>query len=99
MSRLMARIEKMIICVSNPTQYELRNAGAARSSTARGIRTGRAGARAVLGPAIETGRLDGEHDHHRGKEREVRQLGNQRLAEVVDEADDDAAGKRPFEAP
>src|SRR6476646_3740563 len=98
MSRLMARMAKITICVSRPIQYGLRNAGAAASRTAAGTSVRTPMTPAVLGAAIETGGLDREHEHHRRKQREVRQFRNERLAEIVDEPDDDAADERALEA-
>src|SRR6185503_8447333 len=99
MSRLIARIAKIIIWVTRPTQYDVKNTGPATSSTnAARMRTTLTSSAALLRTAIQSRRLDREHDRHRREQREVRQLGDQRLAEVVDQADDDAADERAFEA-
>src|SRR6266850_2804171 len=93
MSRLIARIAKIVICVSRPTQYELRNGGTAMRRTTRTTY-----ATVCLPSAIQSRRLDGEDDDHRREEREVRQLRHERLAEIVEQADDDAADERAFQA-
>src|SRR6266542_2475408 len=92
---------KMTICVSRPTQYVERNGGPATSSTATAIRTGSRQLSSTPDrrspAAIQPRRLDGQHEHHRRKEREVRELRHERLAEVVDHADGYAADEGALE--
>src|SRR5215813_8529572 len=51
------------------------------------------------GPAKQPRGANGEDQGHRGEEREVGQLGEERLAEVVEEADEEAARHGPRQAP
>ena len=48
---------------------------------------------------LSSARPRGEHDHHRQEEDHVREVGQQRLAEGVDESNDDAAQECAAEAP
>src|SRR3990167_5966007 len=91
MSRLMASRPRITTCVSSPIQYELSTRGPMRKARARTAET-------ALRPSIQSRRPERQHQDHRRKQREVRQLGHERLAEIVDHADDDAADERAFEA-
>src|SRR5687768_17087160 len=107
MSRLIASIARMRISVSRPTQYDDNTSGPTRRTAPRtpaianrpafapeALRRGR-----LSSATIQPGRFEREDYHHRRKQRAVRQLRDERLAEVVDHADDDAADEGALETP
>src|SRR6516165_8195890 len=90
MSRLMTRIEKASARVVKRIRNELvfgtiRVRAASAATTVRTLTRGIAMLR-LLSPE-QSGRFDGQDHRHRRVEREIGDLGEQRLAEVVGEAD------------
>src|SRR5574342_198608 len=100
----MARIAKMSAWVMRVSGYAgstgPRAASAPTTSTAMRARRRitRRGPRPTSAPAEEPGGPDGEDQRHRSEQREVGQLGKERLAEIVEEPDEEAARHGPSQA-